>query len=123
MKKLRFIITIAIFVLNIFILVSCNKDKDENEVITVDGVAATSLSMDAHGDTRTVIVRGKTEWLAESTSWITVYPITGAGDTDVVVTISVGINTSEERIGSVLFSLSSGEFADVTVVQPAVVGD
>lgn len=118
MKKVIFISISVIFAL--FLLSACNKDKDGNEQITVNGKAADVLTMNAQGDSQTVVVRGTQDWYAESTEWITVFPLTGAANTDVTVTISVGANTGEERLGSAIFTLPSSEFVDVLVNQRGI---
>ncbi|MDR2009810.1 MAG: hypothetical protein LBQ22_04945 [Bacteroidales bacterium] len=120
MKKASLITVFIIFTLSVISFVACNKDEDGNESITVNGEAAVSLTMNAEGDSKTVVVRGIEAWTAESTSWITVYPTSGAANTDVTVTISVGANNSEERLGSAVFTLPTSEFVDVLVVQPAM---
>ncbi|MBX9448839.1 MAG: BACON domain-containing protein [Taibaiella sp.] len=98
-------------------LTSCNKDKVGNEIITVNGNAAVSMTMDKTGDSKTVVVRGNKSWVAEAADWISVEPTSGEADVDITVTISVGVNTGEERIGGVTFTLPGAEFAEVIVTQ------
>lgn len=119
MKKYLLFGLISLF--SSFILMSCNKDKDGEQLITVNGQAAIELRMDADEDSKTVVVKGTKAWTAESTAWITVNPRSGSADIDVTVSISVGANNEgEERIGSAVFTLSSGEFVDALVTQPSV---
>jgi hypothetical protein len=109
------------FLLFSFILMSCNKNEEGEQVITVNGQAAAELRMDANGDSKTVTVRGTKAWTAESTDWITVNPKSGAANTNVIVTISVGANNeNEERAGTATFTLSTTEFVAVIVTQPNV---
>lgn len=118
MKKL-ILIAISAF-LALFFFSSCNKDKDGNELITVNGKAAEVLTMDPQGDSQTVVVRGTQAWQAESAEWITVHPLTGPANTDVTVTISVEANEGEERLGGAIFTLTSSEFVDVLVNQAGI---
>lgn len=123
MKKSKLIIALIIFILCFISFISCNKDKEGKELITVNGKAAISLTMDAMGGSEIIIVRGTKAWTAESTSWITVKPTSGPANTDVTVTISVGVNEDEERMGSALFTLPTEEFVDAVVVQKGAISN
>lgn len=117
MKKISQFAMFAIFALFVFSFASCNKDDEGNEVITVNGEASVSLTFDAEGDSKTVVVKGTKSWTAEAIDWLTVSPKSGAANTGVTVTISAGANEREERAGSVQFTLSSGEYVAVVVNQ------
>lgn len=118
MKTVKTTIIYLLLSISLLALTSCNKDPEGNAVITVDGKAAVLMSMNPQGDSKTVIVRGAQAWEAEATDWITFDPKSGKANQDIVVTISVGANTGEERLGSVTFTLPNAEFAMVSVVQP-----
>lgn len=117
MKKFAISTLFAFFAICLLSFTSCNEDKDGNEVITVDGKAGVTLTMDSKGDSATVTVRGAQVWVAEASEWITIDQKKGEANKDITVKISVGANQGEERLGSVTFTLPSAEFAIATVVQ------
>ncbi|MDL2222330.1 hypothetical protein LJC35_07255 [Parabacteroides sp. OttesenSCG-928-N08] len=118
MKRLGMMLLLIMGAVSLVAFTSCNKDEDGEVMITVDGEASVLLEMNVAGDAHTVTVRGVEAWTAEATEWITIDKRSGDADRDVVVSVSVGKNEGEERLGSVVFTLPGGEFAMVSVVQP-----
>lgn len=84
--------------------------------------SASSLSVLAKGETKNMTVKATEAWTASAdVPWITVSPASGQGSaTSQALTVTVGQNTGEERIGKVTFTMGD-KTAVVTVTQQGTV--
>lgn len=116
MKKTSSVILVCLFAAVTLFFYACNKDKEGNVVITVNGKATDTMTLVKEGEAKTVVVRASKAWTAEAVEWASATPTSGAANQDITVSISAGASDTE-RLGGVVFKVESGEFAELLVTQ------
>ena len=106
----------------LFLLVACNKDKEDEELIL--GVSTNDMTVDDLAQEQTVQVTSNQKWTASiptDATWLTIRPVNGAGNRIITMNIEANDQSVPKQKRTAIISVTSGEMIqEVTVTQDTI---